>query len=394
MSAHAAPSPDELRKRADGLVPLIAERAAWSEENRRLHEDVVDALAASGLLDLRRPVRYGGFETSTTTLVDLMSTLAQADGSTAWNAGVWSIGAWMAAMYPDHVQDEVFATPAVRICVVLSPTAVAAPVDGGLRVDGRWRFMSGARDSHWQVVIAMAPTPDGAGQWPVAALVPMKDLTIVDDWYTSGLAGSGSVSTVADGVFVPRDRVIPMMDVLQGRYPSRLNADSPVFRTPMIPTGAAGFVGVAVGMAKAAEAAFLERLPERKITFTDYAAAGEAPVTHLQIAQASLRIEESDYHAHRMAEFLDRKGESGEQWTLDDRMRNRGWLGRTVELAKEAVDQLAAESGGSSIYRTAAIQRIQRDLHAFSLHALMHPATNFELYGRGLCGLGPNTMYL
>jgi hypothetical protein len=28
------------------------------------------------------------------------------------------------------------------------------------------------------------------------------------------------------------------------------------------------------------------------------------------------------------------------------------------------------------------------------LHALMHPATNTELYGRILCGLEPNTLYI
>ena len=64
------------------------------------------------------------------------------------------------------------------------------------------------------------------------------------------------------------------------------------------------------------------------------------------------------------------------------------------QLGKQAVDILATASGGSSIYSNVPIQRIQRDVHAVNLHALMHPDTNLELYGRILCGLEPNTLYI
>ncbi|MFG1779644.1 acyl-CoA dehydrogenase [Micromonospora sp. NPDC049051] len=392
MSPEAV-SRDELLKRAEDLVPLIRSRTAWSEEHRRPHDDVVEALAGSGMTDLRRPRLYGGLETSARTLVEVISVLAHGDGSTAWNTGVWAIGDWLAGNFPDHVQDEVFAIPHTRICVVLSPTAVATAAPGGLTVNGSWHFMSGAHHSHWQVVIAMAPAPDGS-QWPVAALVPMSELEIVDDWHTTGLVGTGSVTTVAKDVFIPQERVLPMVAILQSQYASERNATSPVYNTPMIPTGAAGFIGVAIGLAQAARDEFLHRLPGRKITYTGYEHQADAPVTHFQVAEASLLVDEAEFHAYRMADLLDDKGASGEPWKMDERMRNRGWLGRVVHQSKAAVDVLATASGGSSLYRSVPIQRIQRDIQAFSLHALMHPNTNFELYGRGLCGLEPNTMYL
>jgi len=65
-----------------------------------------------------------------------------------------------------------------------------------------------------------------------------------------------------------------------------------------------------------------------------------------------------------------------------------------VRLAKESIDILALASGGSSIYRDVPIQRIARDIQAVNLHALMNPTTNTELYGRVLCGLEPNTLYI
>ena len=78
----------------------------------------------------------------------------------------------------------------------------------------------------------------------------------------------------------------------------------------------------------------------------------------------------------------------------DRYLRARADMGAVCRLAKEAVDVLASASGGSSIYRDVPIQRIARDVNAVNLHALMHPDTNFELYGRVLCGLSPDTLYI
>jgi alkylation response protein AidB-like acyl-CoA dehydrogenase len=240
----------------------------------------------------------------------------------------------------------------------------------------------------------MAPTPDGGSQWPVMALVPMSELTIVDDWYAAGLKGTGSVTTVAREVFVPGDRVLPMPLILQNQYASVLNAASPVYRAPMLPIGCASFTGTAVGLANAARENFLDRLPGRKITYTDYASQRDAPITHLQTAGATLKIDAAEFQATRLADLVDEKGLSGEPWSITDRTFARVVLGRTFQLAKEAVDILNTASGGSSVYSSVPIQLIERDVQTLNLHALMHPNTNFELYGRVLCGLPPNTMYV
>jgi alkylation response protein AidB-like acyl-CoA dehydrogenase len=386
-------STDELRKRAEDLVPLIESKARSAEQNREMDGAVVEALAETGLFALRKPQRFGGHEVNARDMGEILSTLSAADASTGWNTAVWAIGDWLVSAFPDHVQEQVFAEPTTRVCVSLSPTALATETEDGLVINGRWHFVSGARNSQWQAVMAMAPAPDG-NQWPVAALVPMSELGIDDDWHTSGFAGTGSVSTVAENVVVPRDRVLPMVAVLQDQYASELNAGTAIFRAPMIPTGAAGFIGVAIGMGRAALAEFRKNLPGKQITFTDYGVQAEAPVTHFEVAEAALKLEEAEYYARTMATILDDKGAAGEAWSLEERMHNRGRLGRLVRLVEEAVDVLASASGGSSIKLSTPIQRIRRDMQAFALHGLMHPNTNYELYGRSLCGLGPNSHYI
>jgi alkylation response protein AidB-like acyl-CoA dehydrogenase len=387
------PTREELVARAAELVPTLRKQASWIEENRRLPEEVVEALAGAGVFRLRRPLRYGGYEAGTRTLVDVATQLGRGDGSVAWTASVYWIPTWMTCLFPDAVQDEVFSTTDVRVCGTLSPGGMARPVDGGVVVNGKWGFISGAHHAHWQEIIAVLAGPEGE-PYPIMALVPMSDLQVVDDWHTSGLRGSGSVSTVAQEVFIPQERVIPLPAILQGQYASKANAESPIYRTPLLPVASASSVGTLLGLGASAMETFLDRLPDRKITYTAYESQREAPLTHLQVAGATLDLDRAGFHAHRLAGQVDAKGEDGTPWKLDERARARADLGSVVGLVKDAVDTIVSASGGSSIYNNLPIQRIQRDVQAVNLHALMNPNTNTELYGRVLCGLEANTLYV
>ncbi|GAA0975652.1 acyl-CoA dehydrogenase family protein [Acrocarpospora macrocephala] len=391
MKHAQAPAQEELVRRAAELVPLLQANALATEDGRLLTPDSLDALRDSGVFRMRVPARYGGYESDARTMVRVATELGRGDGSTSWTASVWWITSWMAAMFPDEVQDEVFDSPDTRLCGTLSPTGMAVRRNGGAVLNGKWGFMSGARHSQWQVIVAVTPTADG-GHEPIMALVPLSDLQIVDDWFTSGLRGTGSITTIAQDVFIPEERILSMGAILHEQYASKLNADSAIYRNPLLPVASASSVGTVVGMAKGAWDAFFRRLPERHITYTAYTSQKDAPLTHFQVAEAALLIDEAEFHALRLAGQVDEK--SGTQWTAEERARARADMGAVCDLAKRAVDLLTTASGGSSIYSDVPMQRIQRDMQAVNLHALMHPDTNRELYGRILCGMPPNTFYL
>ncbi|MEU2025743.1 hypothetical protein ABZ565_26850 [Streptomyces sp. NPDC016469] len=105
-------------------------------------------------------------------------------------------------------------------------------------------------------------------------------------------------------------------------------------------------------------------------------------------------MEEAESHASRLAALTDAKCAAGEEWSPEERVRSRAWLGRVLHLADATASQLAAEGGGSSIHVSDPLQRAARDIRALSTRALMHSTTNAELYGRVLCGPEPNTMYI
>ncbi|BFV55587.1 acyl-CoA dehydrogenase family protein [Kitasatospora sp. CMC57] len=394
MAIIEAPAAAELVRRATELVPLIRKHAAWQEENRTLHEEVLQAVTDAGLMKMRVPVRYGGYESDVRTVCEVISELARGDGSIGWTVSTMTISSWLAGLFPDEVQDEIFADPDVRIGSSVSPNGVAVPAEGGAGLTGRWPFSTGVLHSQWFIHSAVLAGADG-GFSPVLIAVPTSDMTVVDDWHTVGLRGTGSVTTTVQDLFVPEARILPMLPlVLQNQHRSELNAGSPMWRAPFSPITAAGAAAVPLGMARAAQEVFFERLPNRKITYTTYERQAEAPLTHRQVAEAAMKIDEAEFHVLRAAERVDRKVRNGEDWSIEERALARMEMGASTRRAKEAVDVLNTASGGSSIYSDHPMQRIERDVQTISLHGVLHPNTNLELYGRVLCGLEPNTHLL
>jgi alkylation response protein AidB-like acyl-CoA dehydrogenase len=391
MTITHIPTRAELVSNAREIVPILQAHANWNEQHGRLHDKSIEALEQAGIFRLRAPQRYGGYECDTRTLVEVLAELGQGDGSTAWVAWVLASNTWLVGLFPDAVQDEVFSTPDVRVSGTLSPTGRAERRDDGFVLNGQWHFHSGSWHSQWSVMAAMSTTPDG-GMAPVIALIPTAALEVIDDWDTAGLRGTGSVSSVAREIFVPTERVFSVISLLQGQSASKLNAGAPIYRTPMVPTIAAAASGAPLGLAKAAMTNFFQRLPGRGIAYTTYAKQAEAPITHMQVAEAAMKIDEAEFHSSRAATLVDTKAESGDVWTLEERARVRMDAGMVARLAKEAIDILNTASGGSSIYSSVPIQRIERDIQAASLQGMIHPNTNLELYGRIRCGLEPNTV--
>ena len=388
MSDDAA-SAEGLVARATALVPMLRAGAADTEKARRVGPATLDALSEAGVFKMMAPKRYGGSEADFETQCLVLATLARGCPSTSWVATIYSAMAWIAGVFPDEAQEEVFANRDPRISGVFTPTGIAVRKDDGLVVSGTWGFNTGCHGSEWTVLNAVLGTGDGDGV-PTCVLVRSRELTIVDDWYASGMAGTGSNTIVADHVFVPEHRALSLPDMIAAHYPARHNSDNPYFNYPLTPVLVVNAGGTPIGIARGAFDAFMERLPGRGITFTSYTNKAEAPITHLQVGEARLMIDSADAHVRRATDLLDT--DPAVPMTKEARVASRVHIAYATGLAREAVDRLFLASGASSIHAHVPIQRFQRDIQVLANHAIMHAPTAIELYGRVLCGLEPNTL--
>ena len=385
----ATSSTQRLVERAAALVPMLRERGAAAEQARRLPPETFDALADADVFRMTAPKRYGGHEADFLTQCLVLAEVARGCPSASWAATILSAMSWLAGTFPDEAQDEIFASGDPRISGVFSPTGTAAPKAGGYVVNGRWGYNTGGHGSEWTVVNAVL-TENGAAGAPMCVLVKSRELKRLDDWHASGMSATGSSTIIAENLFVPAHRVQALPDMIVAKYPSRHNAANPYFDYPLAAVLSVNAAGTPVGIARGAFELFEERLPGRGITYTFYTNKVEAPVTHLQVGEASLVIDSADAHMRLACAELD--DHLGETLTTRGRVKARAHVSAATGLARDAVDILFYASGASAIQSNVPIQRFQRDIQALSNHAIMHPQTTVELYGRVLCGLEPNTL--
>jgi hypothetical protein len=104
---------------------------------------------------------------------------------------------------------------------------------------------------------------------------------------------------------------------------------------------------------------FLERMTDKKITYTDYTSQRDALITRLQVAEAKLRIDETQFQATRLAAMIDTKAPNREPWTLLEPVSARAVLGHVFSVVKEAVDVLNTGGGDSWIYSDVPVHRIR-----------------------------------
>ena len=370
------------------LVPRLAETAVATEQAKRVLPEQFEALALAGVFRMTAPRKYGGDEVDFQTQCDVLAHVARACPSSSWVATIFSAMSWLAGTFPDDAQEEIFGSGDPRISGVFSPTGSAIPVDGGYRVSGRWGFNTGGQGSEWTVVNALLGA--GTDAMPLCCIVKSSDLSRLDDWHASGMAGTGSHTIVAHDIFVPARRAQPLPAMINGAYvPNRHNAGQPYFNLPLAAVLTVNGGGTPVGIARGAFDAFFARLPGRPITYTTYTNQAEAAITHLQTGEAALLLHSADAHIRRAAAILDQPTEH--PLSMRTRVEARAHVAYATGLARQAVDLLFHGSGASAIQPHVPIQRFQRDMQALANHAVMHAPTGIELYGRVLCGLEPNT---
>ena len=370
------------------LVPMLRACSPAAEKARRLPLEVFDALAAADIFRMTAPRRFGGHEADFYTQCEVLAEVARGSPSASWVSTILSAMTWLVASFPNEAQEEIFDTRDPRVSGVFTPTGTAVRKNGGFVVSGRWGYNTGGHGSEWTVLNAVLLENGNAGM-PHCCIVRSRELERLDDWYASGMGATGSSTIVAKEIFVPAHRVQPLPTMVDGKYPERHNSAEPYFNYPLASVLTANAAGTPVGIARGALELFHERLPGRGITYTTYAAKSEAPVTHLQVGDAALAIDSAHAHMRLACRLLDDAETAPSKL---DRIKIRAHVGATTRYAREAVDALFFASGASAIQTNVPLQSFQRDMQALANHAILHPQTNTELYGRVLCGLEPNTL--
>lgn len=369
--AGPGPSPEQIVAELEPILPLVARHSPWTNEHRRPHPEVFEALAAAGLLRLIAPAHYGGRGVGPEAFLAMVERVARIDGSAAWVAMTLNEEVGIASSYllPSTMTELLGAEPNVIIAGSGLAVGRARRAEGGWRIDGRWRFISGAPVADRIILGSRVVGSDGQpvpGRELCFTLIPATDLVIEDTWHTAGLRGTGSNDVTVTDLFVPDH----WAGITRLGEPAKPN--TPYYRLPNGLRFPWPKVGVAVGLARAAMDAFVDLASIKKPSVQSSLLA-ERPTAQAAMAQAEALAASGQAWVLAVLEELWPAAAGPDP--LDPKLHARARLAASyaVDSAIRAVDGLASAAGTTASRLDGPWPRLQADVRSVGQHFMVGP---------------------
>lgn len=366
------------------LLPELAARAAEMEELRRLPADLAQKLAATGVLRMVTPKRFGGLESTPREIVEITEVISRANASAGWCAMIASTTALNAAYMEPQYAEEIYANPLTITGGVFAPMGKAAVEGDHYRVTGRWQWGSGSANCTWLCGSCtlwengeMKRLASGAPDTRMMVF-PASEATLIDTWHVMGLKGTGSGDFEVKDILVPAGRTVSLVT----DKPREAGA---LYKFPAFGLLSLGVCAVALGNARGALDAFHALATVKK-------SQGSAKtLAERQSMQAAYATCEAEWRAARAYLF----SEIDRVWAIAQQANDIPMeLRADLRLACTHMTRTGADicrtlydlGGGAALFEASDLQRRFRDAHAITQHIVTAPST-LELTGRILFGL-------
>ncbi|WP_242127386.1 acyl-CoA dehydrogenase family protein [Sphingobium sp. Sx8-8] len=357
-----------LIERAEALVPLIAENAAEAERIGRTPDLVVAAMRDAGLFRMVRPSAFGGYAQPPEILFDVCSIVARGCMSTAWVLANLAVHELYMALWPRHVQEEVWSNPDTLIgSTFVFPAGRANKVEGGYIVNGRWPFSSGIHPCDWTINGAIVAGEDGSPPSQRYFLLSRDQYDILDTWHTEALRGTGSTDVAATDAFVSEDRTLGYVDLVQGKAPGLDVHSEASVRFPFSVMGGFVLLSAVYGSARGAYERFVEEA-KTKITKSSGKGLAAEPTFQSKVAEAGALLDAVEALVRRNFADMNEVIAKNEPFTGRMAFRMRRDASFCAKLTAEAADLIFALNGGSALYKSNSVQRMWRDVHGGVAH--------------------------
>jgi alkylation response protein AidB-like acyl-CoA dehydrogenase len=352
----------------------IARHGAHGDAARWLHPVQQALMYRRGWLRMLAPRSVGGSEQPLPDVVRFEEALARVDGSLAWTVTLCAGAAWFAGfLSPDRAR-AILATP--RMCLAGSgaPTGFAERDGAGWRLDGLWDYASGApMATHFTCNALLreggVPLLDDAGLPRVLAFVlPASLVETVSTWRSMGLRATASDAYRVRGAWVPADHGF-VID------PACAREEGPLYRFPFLAfayvTLAANVAGMGAHFVALARAA----TEGRRDRFGDGGALMDAPGVRVRFDAVDAGLLDVRGRFYALLDETWSRVVAGAPVDTSQADALQAVAQEWVDATRRAVDALYPYCGLQAAREDSLLNRVWRDFHTASQHALLMPRT-------------------
>ncbi|MBB5785198.1 acyl-CoA dehydrogenase family protein [Nonomuraea jabiensis] len=338
---------------------ILLDNAEKTERQDRPTADSLEVVRRHGGFALRTPERFGGAWADAGTVTRRLAEVGRYCPSTAWIAGTCATGkTFVEEAFRDAVPPDVHADPDALACGSGRPDGIGTPEPGGIRINGRWPYVSGCEDAVWALLGLIV---DGTFS---IAVIPLADLSVERTWHSAGMRGTGSQTVVAQDLLVPAERVSPA------------GPPTPSAKVFYGLTVLAPVVGAARGALDVVHALFAS---DRKPFMTAYARMGDSPAARHWLAEATLLVDRAERTMLAAAQEVDAGDVSAA-----GRARLEMDLSYAARDCRAAVELMLDLHGPSGFATGNALQRYWRDIAVGGRHPHLRTYIATEDHGRAL----------
>jgi len=341
---------------------------AISEEMGALHPEILEIAYQKQWFKLFVPEVYGGAGMKLPEILRLEEELAELDGSLGWTVTLCAGAGWFAGFLDKQLAKEIFSDP--KICFAGSGAVggTAVETNDGYIIDGFWKYASGALHATIFTANCIIKTSSGEdllddeGKPLVKSFILFKDeVEIISGWSYFGLVATGSHAFKVERLLVPSNRTFVINDTIK--------IESEGFDYPFLQlaetTLAVNSLGMAIHFIALVEAQFKSR-------------SGIGRYSETQIAFFNVELERWKKEVeHRRTAFYKAFDAS---WA---ELQSLKYISEETRMAvsknsrilahrcREAADALFPYCGLAAAQSETEVNRVWRDLHTASQHALL-----------------------
>lgn len=346
----------------DTDVIIIRGAAAEAEQSGKLSFDQLEVVYREQWFKLLVPRVYGGLEITLPELVRLQEAASWADGSLGWVLTLCSGAGWFGGFLSPQIAQEIFSNPKVCLAGSGAATGTASVTEHGYLLNGTWNYASGAHHAtHFTANCIIEKDGeqllDGNGQPLVLPfVVDKKDVTLLPTWKYIGMVATGSHSFSINNLHVGNERQFNI-------DPGHAEIGGQLYQYPFLQlaeaTLAVNLSGMALHFMELCGVVFEEKKQGSRLNQFHAAHLDEVLKTQTEM------IEELRNNFFTVVD---------QSWNAMTETHLRKVSEASHKLAKhalQAVDSLYPYCGLKAAAPDTEINRVWRDIHTASQHALL-----------------------
>lgn len=350
-------------------ISVIREHSAVAEKAGKLQPEQLTVIYQQQWFKMLVPMVYGGLELSLPNEVRLIEAISWADGSMGWAVTLCAGAGWFGGFLDAGLSSEIFAGEQVCLAGSGAPGGTAAITAGGYLINGSWKYASGAlHATHFTANCIVCddngPVLNADGEKTIKAfLFKSNEVNVLPAWNYMGMMATGSHSFEVKDVQVPASRAF----IIDADFAV---IDNPLYTYPFHQlaeaTLAVNLSGLAIHFIDLCKDVFAEK---RKIK--DLRGSQEAELDDVYTgAVAQLNETRTAFYAavdRSWAGFV-----ANDVALLPDSLKAVSQTSRKLaKVSRQVVNRLYPYCGLIAASTSSDINRVWRDLHTASQHALL-----------------------